>query len=72
MTFWLAVLVYLMNISLFLLFGTIALSMLRTLIRNFEMNWLILLPCFFFCLTIYFGRNVLGYTLQLWDRRIRK
>lgn len=64
-----AVVIYILNIIIFLIFFFITLSMLKVLIENFQINWDLLLLTLFILLTIYFGRNVVGYTFQLLSNR---
>lgn len=60
-----AVLAYILNIIIFWIFFLIAISMLKVLIGNFQINWDLLLLALIIVLAIYFGRNVVGYTVQL-------
>lgn len=60
-----AVLAYILNIIIFWIFFLIAISMLKVLIGNFQINWDLLLLALIIMLAIYFGRNVVGYTVQL-------
>lgn len=64
-----AVGIYMLNIIIFLIFFLITLSMLKVLIGDFQINWDLLLLALIILLTIYFGRNVVGYTFQLLSTR---
>ncbi|MFV0559958.1 MAG: hypothetical protein ACK5NA_04500 [Enterococcus sp.] len=62
-----SMLIYILNILMFLIFLLIAFSMLKVVIKNFQISWELLLLALFIVLTTYFGRNVVGYTLQILD-----
>lgn len=43
----------------------ITFSILRMTIKDFQLNWKLVLTTLLIILTIYFGRNAVGYTLQI-------
>lgn len=61
------IMVYILNVLIFLLFFLITFSVLKVIIKNFQLNWDLVLPAILIILTIYFGRNAVGYTLQIID-----
>ncbi|EOH83631.1 hypothetical protein IGK14_001587 [Enterococcus sp. DIV0970a] len=48
-------------------FFLITFLVLKVIIKNFQLNWVLVLPAILIILTIYFGRNAVGYTLQIID-----
>lgn len=61
------ILVYILNVIPFWIFSFITFSVLRVIIKDFQLNWELVLPAILIILTIYFGRNAVGYTLQIID-----